>query len=147
MGRRKNFTPEQIDIIRRMTMEGYVQDDIAKNLDTTKTTIRRYQYKLGLKASTKWSATKGETAKKEPLNLKEESVEPKQKRGDQKFVTMTSRLIKFTGTRTNFTYEYGMDNTTLRIETGYSGPFDIDLKDLVSFGNELLDVAESINRI
>lgn len=149
MGKRKNFTPEQIDLIRRMTMEGYPQEDIANKLETTKTTIRRYQYKLGLKASTKWSAELGETAEKAPIDLSKESrtSTAAKKQEQQKYITMTNRLIRFTGNRTNFSYEYGMDATTLRITTGYCDPFDIDLKDLVSFGCELLDTAEAINQM
>ena len=132
---------KEIETIKRMTMEGYTHFDIADKIGVSKTTVGYYQKKLNLKASNKWHF--GETASKEPLQLKEEKP-PKPKK---KWTTVADKKITLTGNQTNYVYEFGLTESLLKIKTGYSDDIMVDLKDLAAFCEELCDVTEAINEL
>lgn len=144
MGNPNRLSEEDLMTIKRMTMEGYSQKDIGNKVGVTGSTIGYHQAKLGLKASNKWHF--GETAEKEVPQLKSEKPKlPEPEVGT--FVTVADKTLKLVGNRTGFQYECGVTKTGLTIMTGYGDPMEIDLKDLVNFGNELLDIADMINKM
>ena len=147
------ITPDMLETIKSMTMQGYSQNAIGDELGVRGTTIGYYQKKLGLAASNKWDF--GGTAEKHPEPIykdKSEETEEvkevqepiKQEPKRPKFIDVVDKTIIFTGSKTNFKYTCGNHLDNVKIEIGYSADIEIDVKDLVAFGNELLDVAEEI---
>lgn len=156
MGRARHFTDEELNVIRSMTEHGATQHAIADELKTTKTTIRRYQIAMGLKASNKWKF--GESVKIEPDDflkepeevVKEKVIEPepiKMEEPKQKFVAISDMSVRLTGAKTGFGYECSTNSKSVKIVFEYSEPIEIDVTDLVTFGNELLDVADILSQM
>lgn len=135
---RKAIHEEQLEKIKRMTEEGYTQKDIGDLLGVTKSTIGYYQKKLDLKASNKWHF--GETASKKPVNL--EVKKPK-----KQYTIVAEKTVKLTGKATKFEYSFGTNSKAVSINPGYSEKIEIDLKDLLNFSNELIDVAETLEKM
>ena len=54
------------------------------------------------------------------------------------------KTIKLQGATTKYEYTVGMHSDLLKVNPGYTAELEIDLKDLVAFANELIDVAELI---
>ena len=139
----KVFNAEIAETVRRMTEEGYSQSRIAKEIGVHSTTIGHWQKKLKLKASNKWHF--GESAKMEPIQLSEEKEKPT--KPSKKFTKIVDKTLKLQGSTTKYEYVVGMHSDVLKINPGYSSDIEIDLKDLVSFANELMDVAEEIEKM
>lgn len=135
----RKISDEAIETIKKMTMEGAYQSKIGEVLGIHATTVGQYQKKLGLKASNKWHF--GESASKEPLQLKEVKP-PKPKK---KWTNIVEKSVKLQGSQTKFEYSFGTNSKDLSIKTGYSNDVEIDMKDLVVFANELVDIAEMMS--
>lgn len=134
----KKYNDEIYEIVRNMTENGCSQSQIGEKIGVHPTTVGKWQAKLELKASNKWHF--GETAKKEGIQLKEEKP-PKPKK---KYTTIVDKTIKLQGATTKYEYTVGMHSDLLKVNPGYTAELEIDLKDLVAFANELIDVAEVI---
>lgn len=135
---RKAIEEKDLEIIKRMTEEGYSQKDIGEKIGCHSTTIGYYQKKLNLKASNKWHF--GETASKEPVNLEV-------KKSKKKYTIVAEKTIKLTGKATKFEYSFGTNSKNVTINPGYSESIEIDLKDLLNFSDELIDVAETLEKM
>lgn len=150
MPRGVKMSKEKIETLERMTREGYTQGQICEAVGFGVETVRKYQKIAGLKASNRWRY--GESAEirvpdlggNEIIPLNPETV-PQPVPGE--WVQLTYKVIRLKGVRTNFDYEIGLFDTALKIKPGYSEDIEIDLKDLIAFGNEILDVAEKINEL
>lgn len=138
---KKRYNDEVMERVRSMTENGFSQGQIGETIGVHATTVGKWQKKLGLKASNKWHF--GETAKKDGIQLKEEKP-PKPKK---KYTKVVDKTIKFQGTATKYEYVIGMHSDLLKINPGYTAEIEIDLKDLVAFANELVDIAEAIEKM
>ena len=138
------LTAEQIEEIKRLTKEGYTQSEIARRVGgVSKATIAYHQKAAKLKASNKW--TFGEQASMEPVSVVEKAVE-KPKKPEKKWTTVVDQTLQLTGD-TGFGYTIGMKSDIVRIEPTYGPAVEIEVKDLISFGNELIEIAEKLNNM
>ena len=144
--------PDAIETIKSMTIHGGTQRAIAREVGCEASTVAYHQKKLGLKASNKWKF--GGTAEKYPT-IKEDDRKDTvkvQEQPKEHFISVSQKTVRFTGARTGFEYEAGTNINCVKILTGYNENeetigFEIDIKDLVAFGNEILDVAEYISKM
>lgn len=143
MGAPRNFTKDEIEMIRSMTEQGCTQAAIAEALNTSNTTIRYHQNKLGLKASNKWHF--GESVKKDGEIF--DTTKPVKQKPKEQYLIVTEKTVNFHGAKTGFNYVVNSNAKGIVINTGYCEPLEIDLKDLVSFGNEILDIADEITKM
>ena len=63
------------------------------------------------------------------------------------WINVVAAAITISGNKTGFTYSVALDGKEISIDTGYSEPLKIDMQDLASFGNELIDIAEKITQM
>lgn len=63
------------------------------------------------------------------------------------WINVVAAAITISGNKTGFTYGVALDGKEISIDTGYSEPLKIDMQDLASFGNELIDIAEKITQM
>lgn len=138
---KRKLTDGQIDAIKRLTMEGYTQSQIADRVGITKSTVAYYQKKFELKASNKWHF--GETASNEPISVKEEKID-KPKKPEKKWTTVADQTLILNGVDTGFVYTIGAKSDIVKIDPTYGPSIEIETKDLVAFGNELVDIAERL---
>lgn len=84
-----------------------------------------------------------------PAENKLDSIPPvkpaENKPGD--WINVVAAAITISGNKTGFTYSVALDGKEISIDTGYSEPLKIDMQDLASFGNELIDIAEKITQM
>lgn len=151
MATRQRLNTNDIEKIRNMTIHGATQREIAEVIGCTTVSVSYHQKKMGLKASNKWEF--GGTAEKYPA-VKEDGTDTVKIQNESKehFISIAQKTLRFTGARTTFEYECGTNMNCVRILTGYNENeetvgFEIDIKDLVAFGNEILDVAEYISKM
>lgn len=142
--------PDAIEIIRNMTESGATQRAIANTINCSVSCVAHRQRKLGLKASNKWPF--GGTAKKYPVEYDKTEPIKVQDQPKEHYISVSKKIVSFTGARTGFEYDAGTNMNCVRIRTGYNENeetvgFEIDIKDLVAFGNEILDVAEYISKM
>ena len=147
MPRGVRATTEQIEQIIRLTKEGYTQPVIGDKVGLTKETVRSIQKKNNLKASNRWRF--GESPIVEiPLAktniIKSGTKEQMAKDSSNEWLKIREKAIKLDGSRTGFTYELRFGENFIRVDCGYNEPFNLDLKDIVPFGNELLAVADEL---
>lgn len=138
---KKRYNDEVMETVRSMTEKGFSQERIGEKIGVHATTVGKWQKKLGLMASNKWHF--GETAKKDGIQLKEEKPHKPKK----KYTRVVDKTIKFQGTATKYEYVIGMHSDLLKINPGYTNEIEIDLKDLVAFANELIDITEVIEKM
>ncbi|WP_458459316.1 hypothetical protein [Pseudobutyrivibrio sp.] len=143
MAKKKGLNDNEKEMIKKLTLEGKTQAEIGDMFGVSSTTIYYYQKKFNLKASNRWHF--GESAERLPdcgpvkVHVSEEEA--------QTWVQMVTHKVLLNGRKTGFDYEIENNGISLTILTGYSDPFEIDIKDLVAFGNELLDVAETLCKL
>lgn len=152
MGKCNKLTKEDKDTIRRMTTEGYSQNAIADKIGCQGSTVGYHQKKMGLKASNKWKL--GEPVEIHPevqMTEEEKVVEPQEEKKPERkvehFVSVTDKNIDLVGSKTNFEYKVWLKASVIRINPGYTAEIEIDEKDLVAFGNELLEIADMITQM
>ena len=152
------ISPDIIEKIVELTKQHLPQDEIAEKAGVSVDTVRRYQQKAGLPASNR-SWVSGQYLKKpskptKPVESAESTEEPTPvkedimaatKPGD--WISVDDASIKISGKRTGFGYTISLLNGDITVNTGYGGDIPIDSRDLVAFGNELLDMADKIEQI
>ena len=140
----KKYTDEQVNTIRKMTMGGYTQSQIAEEIGASKAGVAYYQKSLNLKASNRWHF--GESASKDPISVVEEPiVVPKKEK--KKWTIIADQTLILTGANTGFSYTITTSNEIVKIEPTYGPSIEIESKDICSFGNELIDIAERLHQM
>ena len=165
---RKKISSDVIEKIEQLSKQKIPQDEIADLVGVSKRTVRRYQQKAHIPASNRGIPT-GQYRKDEPVwpvadkneEVKMVKFDPsKLKTASTDTVTATSDIqksgawisvddasIKISGKKTSFSYTISLLSGDILINTGYGADIPIDSRDLVAFGNELLDMAEKIEQI
>lgn len=145
MSRGKYLTEEQKSEIVRLTKEGYTQAEIADRVGVSRNSIWRIQKKNCLKASNRWRFGEScEYDKKAPVKKTVAQIVERNDTPGSQWIKVAKKAIKISGQKTGFEYELRFDETYIQVNPGYDEPFKIDLKDIVSFGNELLAVADEL---
>lgn len=142
------LTQDRIDKIWSMTEQRCTQADIARVVGCSIGTVKAYQKIQRLPASNRHGDGNTGVNAIPPVFKKEseEQIEPDTKPNE--WVALEDKTISLLGLKTNYRYIVRMHGDIIKIETGYNEePFEIDIKDLVAFGNELLDVADSITKM
>ena len=142
------LTEEQIMKIRSMTVQRYTQTEIAEAIGISIDTVGRIQKKYGLLASNRYNGgmiSSGEQRETPKIESKP-NEEPRKVTNDCSVVA-AERLITFAGKNTGYLYGLETKMDKVRITTNNSKDIIIDVKDLVSFGNELLDMADKISAL
>lgn len=169
----RTLTEDQINKILNMSVHRYTQDRIAEEVGCSMCTVRYYQQKNGLPASNRSEPSVCELSKEElskvpsrqsAIETRDEKDEnpqkvvelpsfnpgpiakPVQKKSDD-WIDIEDAAIRFRGNKTGFAYGMALNGSDLTIDTGYCKTFTLDVKDLVSFGNELLDIAEKFCKV
>lgn len=142
MGRPRSIVGDKLEKLKQMTREGYSQSVIGDALGCSKRTVGIYQRENGLKASNRWRF--GERAEMEPLQVKET---PQYSVTQNAFVKIVGTTVELNGIRTKFKYYWKVENDSIIIDTGYCPPFEVDIVDFASFGNEVLDMAEQMQKL
>ena len=142
MSRGVKMSEENQELLKQMSRAGYVQDAIAEKLGCSRGTVYMYQKKFGIKASNRWKF--GENPMREPLQLKKAPVYEATQNSIVRVVDMS---IELAGIKTGFKYHWNVNDNSIIIETGYCTPLEIDLKDFAPFGNEVLDMAEQMQKL
>lgn len=152
------ISPDIIEKIVELTKQHLPQDEIAEKAGVSIDTVRRYQQKANLPASNR-SWVSGQYLKKpskpvkpvetdepveEPTTIKEDTM-VETKPGE--WISVDDASIKISGKKTSFGYTISLLSGDILISTGYGADIPIDSRDLVAFGNELLDMAEKIENI
>lgn len=151
---RPRLSQEMLDKIEALSKSRWRQADIAKEVGCSVDTVRAHQQRLGIPASTRVEAS-GQYPAKQPVAIspdtfKEEVMAisaPKNQTKPGEWVEIVEAAIKLTGSKTSFTYTIGLLNSEITIHTGYGDPIPLDARDLVAFGNELLDMADKITAL
>ena len=139
------LTEEQTTKIRSMTVQRYTQVEIAECIGISIDTVRRIQKKYELPASNRYNGgliSSGE--QRETPKIESKPDEEPRKITNDCGVVVAERLITFAGKNTGYLYGLETKMDKVRITTNNSKDIIIDVKDLVSFGNELLDMADKI---
>ena len=139
------LTEEQTTKIRSMTVQRYTQVEISEALGISVNTVSRIQKKYGLLASNRYNGgmiSQAEEREAPKITSKPED-QPKKPMNDCSVVA-AERIITFTGKNTGYLYGLETRMDKVRITTNNSKDIVIDVNDLVSFGNELLDMADKI---
>ena len=148
------LTAEQLKMIEDLSNHKFDQLIIAEKVGCSVWTVRRYQQLTGIPASNRTEPSGQHKKKIEETNQKEDIVveektvaaENKKPINNGDYVTIANASISVSGNRTGFTYEMQLLGGEIIITTGYGEPIPLDARDLVAFGNELLDMAEKINQ-
>lgn len=148
------LTQEKLDKIEALSRSRWRQSDIAKEVGCSIDAVRNHQQRLGIPASTRFEASgQDRPPKKIKIDLKAEVKEPmvpnvpKNQANPGEWISIAEAAIKITGNKTSFTYTIGLLNSEITIHTGYGDPIPLDARDLVAFGNELLDMADKITSL
>ena len=164
-GQNKKLTLEDVEKIKELSKQHLPQDEIANIVGCSKITVRRYQQIAHLPASNrsvpsgqytkndpKWHMVDGDEEVKmvkfDPSKIKAASDKPSTpntKSGE--WISVDDASIKISGKKTSFTYSISLLSGDILINTGYGADIPIDSRDLVAFGNELLDMADKIENI
>lgn len=144
------ITDEQIEMIRSMSEKRIEQKVIAEQLGISTPTVRRYQKKFGLLASNRFNGgvvsqsirdTTVDFKKDEQRNGEWEDKHPRE------WCMLAEKTCTLVGIDTGYMYTIGSNDDHVKITTNNSEDIIISLKQLVAFGNEILDVAESVQKL
>lgn len=150
MANRKKISEETKDKVVELTLSGVSVEDIATRLNIGSSTV--YHIRAERKVSSPYHK-KGVISRTIPLGVsngtisveKEEKEEVEQEPSCD--VVLNNKTVELVGCKTGFKYTASLKCKDLSIDTGYSEVFAIDLKDLVSFANELMSMAVEIERM
>lgn len=151
---RPHLSKEKLEKIEALSKSKWRQADIAKEVGCSVDTVRDHQQRLGIPASNRFEPS-GQYLPKKPVAIKPETFKeevmaisaPKNQTKPGEWVEIVEAAIKLTGSKTSFTYTIGLLNSEITIHTGYGDPIPLDARDLVAFGNELLDMADKITAL
>lgn len=140
------LTADKIERIISMTEQRYTQAEIAKEVGCSVSAVRTYQRKENLPASNKHGdGRRGISAIPPTFEAGEASDDKTYNLGSGEWIILADKTIKLAGVMTGYKYIVGAHDKSIKIDTGYNDSvLEVDLKDLVAFGNELLDVADMI---
>lgn len=146
------ITEETKEAIRSMSLKKLTQVEIAEKLGVSISTVRRYQNYDNIPASNRFrggmlSSKYGEPVTDISIKPVEVPVLEKKEPEHRDYVTIADQIIALTGNVTSYIYTIGSKKDHVTITTNNEQDLIIDLKSLVAFGNEILDVAERLEKI
>lgn len=150
MPRGKYLDEDQIARIKSMSEKKYTQAEIADMVGCSIATVRRHQQQFDIPASNRYSGgmisqgTRDESIsfkKAESRNGGPRETQPRE------WCMLAEKVCTVVGIDTGYIYTIGTKMDHVKITTNNSEDITIDLKELVAFGNELLDVAEMVQKI
>ena len=138
------LTDSEIARIKTMSEQRLTQPEIAETVGVSVSTVQRLQKRFSIPASNRYNG--GFMSSDETREVPKVDAKPKsQANKNQCGVTVAEKTITFVGQGTQFIYGItGHNLDSIRITTNNEKDVVLDAKDLVSFGNELLDIAEKI---
>ena len=138
MSRQSLIGEEMKNRIVELTLNGHRQKDIAHQTGYSLPTIRKIQKERCCEPL--WNSKSGAV----PNFVKKE---PKLDPVEHNYTLINNKTLEVVGIGTQFVYTVSTKGKDLTINTGYCPEFAIDLKDLVNFANELMDVAQMAEQI
>lgn len=143
---KKRLSEDQIEQIKSLSMQKIEQNVIAEMVGCSVPTVRRYQQHYNIPASNRYRGgvlSEGVVPSPVSTEKNEAILELKPK----EWVVLAEKNVVLYGHKTGFSYAVGTKGNEVRIKTGYCEDIQIGIKDLVAFGNEILDVAEAIQQM
>lgn len=144
MPRKSKLTDEIKERIRSMSEQRYTQREIAEMVGCSIQSVRRVQQDSDIPASNRYSGGALATCDLREVPNMVSKPEQDQTKPNHCGVVVAEKNITFVGERTQFLYGIGTTMDSVRITTNNNNDIVIEAKDLVAFGNELLDIAEKI---
>ena len=148
------ITEETKEAIRSMSLKKLTQGEIAEKLGVSVSSVRRYQNYDSIPASNRYrggmiSSNYGDSMTDISIKPVEDAVPVYQKKESERheYVAIADQTVTLTGNATNYIYTICSKKDHVTITTNNEQDLIIDLKSLVAFGNEILDVAERLEKI
>ena len=148
------ITEETKEAIRSMSLKKLTQGEIAEKLGVSVSSVRRYQNYDNIPASNRYrggaiSSNYWDTMTNISVKPVEDAVPVYQKKEPERheYIAIADQIVTLTGNATNYIYTIGSKKDYVTITTNNEQDLIIDLKSLVAFGNEILDVAERLEKI
>ena len=150
MPRGRRLTSEEKDKIRSMIERNCDRQTIADELGVSVVTVTRYRKECGVDFACHRTSHNGKIVHDVPPVFPEEENKAiikasKPLRLDSLIVAEKTLIIK--GVGTGFNYKISTVSEDVIIETGYNEPFKIDMRDLLGFAKELVQVAEKLDNM
>lgn len=146
----KRISDEQIEMIKSMSEKRLEQSVIAETVGVSIPTVRRYQNEFDVPASNRYGGgVISQGTHDEPVSFKKAEARNGGPREVQprEWCMIAEKVITLAGIDTGFIYTIGTKMDHIKITTNNSDDIVIELKDLVAFGNELLDIAEDVQQL
>lgn len=146
----KALTKEQLDKIEALSRSRWTQLDISKEVGCSIDAVRHHQQKLGIPASNRSEATGQHCVVNKEVAMSIVPAKPKiltKTPNPGEWIDISDASIKIVGNKTSFNYSIGLLNGEVFVSTGYGDPIPLDSRDIVAFGNELLDIADKIDAL
>lgn len=138
-------TEEQIRRIINLSESRIEQKVIADELGISVATVGRIQKKYNIPASNRYNGGMISSGIIDNCIEKQDDYREVETNNVNEFGTIVAeKVITLLGANTSFIYTVGTKMPVVKITTNNSTDFIIDLKDLVAFGNEILDVADKV---
>ena len=145
--KRIRLTPEQKETIKSMSEKKIEQRVIAETIGCTKETVGYWQKKFGIPASNRYGGGMVSSTLMDPEPFSVRIPEKYEESTNIIGVTVAEKVVTLVGTNTTFLYTIGTKMNSCKITTNNASDIVIELKDLVAFGNEILDVADKIQEM
>ena len=139
----RRMCEDDIEKIRSMSEQRFTQIEIANAVGCSVQTVRRFQQRFAIPASNRYNG--GLLSSDEEREVPKMETKPTEQKTVENHcgVTVYERNVTFAGAKTGFLYGVGTSQDVVKIVTN-GGEFTIKTKDLVAFGNEMLDVVEKL---
>lgn len=146
MPRGIRLSEEQISEILKLSEMKLTQKDISERTGVSVPTIRRIQQGEHIPASNRYNGGMISSSIRENPSVGVKSV--REDIPNDCGVIVAEKVVTLVGSRTAYMYTIGTRTKTVSITTNSNEKdFVIEVKDLVAFGNELLDVAEKLQNL
>ena len=146
----KRLSPEQIETIKSMSEHHHSQLEIAEAAGCCKGTVGKYQAELDIPASNRYGGgALASTMRDEAVSFRkaEQRNGGERERQPREWCAIAEKSYTLMGIDTGYMYNVATNSDEVIITTNNKNDVHIELKNLVAFGNELLDVAETIQKI
>ena len=146
MPRGVRLTDEQHDEILKLSEMKLTQNDISERTGVSVPTIRRIQQEALIPASNRYKGGVVSSGNRENPSVGVKSM--REEYDNDCGVILAEKVVTLVGSRTAFMYTIGTRMKNVLITTNSNEKdFVIEIKDLVAFGNELLDVADKLQNL
>lgn len=147
----KTLSPEIIEQIKSMSEKRIEQKVIAETLGISIPTVSRYQRHFNINASNRYNGGAISQSMQDDVVTGFRKAEQRNgadcERQPREWCMVAEKVVTMVGIDTGFIYTMGTKMDHIKITTNNSEDITVSLEELVAFGNEILDVAESVQKI